>query len=183
MTDGDAPRRGRGRPRREGTDELVLDAAIRLLQQRSYTSITLESVGVAAGVAKTTLYRRWSSKAALVIDAIRASLPAAAELRSDSFAVLVLSVARRVHALLTLHGSTLNALVVEAGHDREIVDSVKRLLLPDAWREAIDRTDTTQPLRDDAIDAVIGLLWFRIAVLGESVGADALERIAARAVR
>ena len=59
-------KRGRGRPRREGADEEILDVARDLLAERGYRELTVDAVAERAGVAKTTVYRRWPSKGALV---------------------------------------------------------------------------------------------------------------------
>lgn len=59
-------KRGRGRPRREGTDEAILSVARTLLEERGYGELTVDAVADRAGVAKTTVYRRWPSKGALV---------------------------------------------------------------------------------------------------------------------
>jgi AcrR family transcriptional regulator len=69
-TDTSIPR-GRGRPRKEGSDEELLAAARRLLGNRRYGELTVEDIAREAGVAKTSLYRRWPSKAALAADAVR----------------------------------------------------------------------------------------------------------------
>lgn len=47
----------------------VLDATLRVLVQRGYAGLRLDDVAAAAGVHKTTVYRRWGSRDALVIDA------------------------------------------------------------------------------------------------------------------
>jgi len=60
----DVPRR-RGRPRREGADEEILTIARDLLREKGYRDFTVDEVAARAGVAKTTVYRRWPSKAAL----------------------------------------------------------------------------------------------------------------------
>src|SRR3546814_1389337 len=44
---------GTGRPRTEGTDEAVMDAAMELLAERGYDGLTMEGVAARAGVAKT----------------------------------------------------------------------------------------------------------------------------------
>ena len=66
----EAPKRSRGRPRREGTDEEILSVARKLLAERGYRELTVDAVAERAGVAKTTVYRRWPSKGALVGAAI-----------------------------------------------------------------------------------------------------------------
>jgi AcrR family transcriptional regulator len=59
-------KRGRGRPRREGADEEILSVARTLLAERGYRELTVDAVAERAGVAKTTVYRRWPSKGALI---------------------------------------------------------------------------------------------------------------------
>lgn len=50
--------------------EKVHDAAIHALAHLGYDKLTLEDVADAAGVNKTTVYRRWTSKAALMNEAL-----------------------------------------------------------------------------------------------------------------
>src|SRR5579871_6243993 len=56
----------------------VLDAAIDALSRASYAAVSIEDVAAAAGVNKTTVYRRWPTRAALVGAAL-ARLAAAPE--------------------------------------------------------------------------------------------------------
>ena len=50
------------------TRQRVLSAAARILRRQGYSQLTMERVAVASGVAKTTLYRQWPTKAALCMD-------------------------------------------------------------------------------------------------------------------
>jgi AcrR family transcriptional regulator len=70
----DEPRRGR--PRDPGRDEAIIDASIDVLVRDGYDRLSMEGVAAAAGVGKATVYRRWSSKAELVIDAMASLKPA-----------------------------------------------------------------------------------------------------------
>ena len=67
MTD---EKRGRGRPRREGADETILGAARALLDEAGYAAFTVDVIAERTGIAKTTIYRRWPTKGALVAAAI-----------------------------------------------------------------------------------------------------------------
>src|SRR5512141_1472504 len=59
------------RPRVEGERESeILDAALDLLAQVGYDRMTMDAVASHARASKATLYRRWSSKSSLVVDAI-----------------------------------------------------------------------------------------------------------------
>jgi AcrR family transcriptional regulator len=64
------PRLVRGRPRDEEADTAILDAALALLAQTGYGGLRMEAVATRAGVAKTTLYRRWPDKLSLTIAAL-----------------------------------------------------------------------------------------------------------------
>jgi AcrR family transcriptional regulator len=64
--------RAPGRPRDPTADRAILDATIRLLVEQGYDAMSLEGVASAAGVGKTTIYRRHSGKRELVVAAISA---------------------------------------------------------------------------------------------------------------
>ena len=60
----------RGRPRDPKVDEAILAATLDLLAEQGYSRLTIEGVALRAGVAKTSLYRRWPAKESLILDAI-----------------------------------------------------------------------------------------------------------------
>ena len=66
----DAPKRGRGRPRRAGADEEILTTALEMLRAIGFHNLTVDAISERTGIAKTTIYRRWPSKGALVAAAI-----------------------------------------------------------------------------------------------------------------
>lgn len=59
----------RGRPRSEASRRAVLEATARLVRARTYDDLTIEGIAAESGVAKTTIYRRWKSKAEIVREA------------------------------------------------------------------------------------------------------------------
>ena len=59
------------RPRVEGERESeILDAALDLLCRVGYDRLTMDAVAAEARASKATLYRRWSTKSSLVVDAV-----------------------------------------------------------------------------------------------------------------
>ncbi len=59
------------RPRIEGDREAdILDATLRLLATAGYDRLTMDGVAIAAKASKATLYRRWTTKSELVVDAL-----------------------------------------------------------------------------------------------------------------
>ncbi|MGA7050652.1 MAG: TetR/AcrR family transcriptional regulator [Mycobacterium sp.] len=59
-----------GRPRDTQLHRAILVATRELLATGSYGQLSMESVAARAGAGKKTLYRRWSSKAPLVAEAV-----------------------------------------------------------------------------------------------------------------
>ncbi|HEY5221545.1 MAG TPA: TetR/AcrR family transcriptional regulator [Microbacteriaceae bacterium] len=59
-----------GRKRDHTRDPEILDAAIEVLAETGYDGMTMDMVATRAKAGKATVYRRWSSKGELVLDAI-----------------------------------------------------------------------------------------------------------------
>jgi AcrR family transcriptional regulator len=69
--DPSAPAARTQRPRVEGSrEEEIFDATLALLLESGYDRLTLDAVATRSRASKATLYRRWSGKADLVVDAI-----------------------------------------------------------------------------------------------------------------
>ena len=60
-----------GRPRDAGRDEAILKATLELVSADGLPALTVDAVAAKAGVSKATIYRRWSSKEAMLLDAWR----------------------------------------------------------------------------------------------------------------
>ena len=67
--------RARGRPRSEAARQAILEATRTLLEATSVRDLTIETIAKQAGVSKSTIYRWWPNKAAIVIDAVEAMVP------------------------------------------------------------------------------------------------------------
>jgi AcrR family transcriptional regulator len=86
-----------GRKRDHTRDVDILDAALEVLAETGYDGMTIDMVAARAKAGKATLYRRWSSKAELVIDAVVCmkqgsldpdNLPDTGTLRGDLIAMI-----------------------------------------------------------------------------------------------
>jgi AcrR family transcriptional regulator len=77
ISSGDGPETPRrGRPRSVEADQAILGATLDLASEVGITGMSMDDVAQRAGVSKATIYRRWCSKEALVLDALRsAALP------------------------------------------------------------------------------------------------------------
>jgi AcrR family transcriptional regulator len=177
-----AARRHRGNRwgRSEEARQAVLEAADDLLSERGYAGVTIEGIAAAAGVAKQTIYRWWSSKTDILMDAL---LQDAADeltpvdhgdLREDLSDQL-----RRAAAFLTRSdaGAVCRALIGQAQHDpafatafrgRFLTEQRERDRLP--FDRAIARgqipADTDVP---SALDELLGPIYYRALVTGEPI--------------
>ncbi|BDZ45776.1 TetR/AcrR family transcriptional regulator [Naasia aerilata] len=91
----DSPKLGRKRDHTRDAD--ILDAALEVLAETGYDGMTVDMVAARAKAGKATLYRRWPSKAELVLDAVAclkradsdpAKLPDTGTLRGDLVALI-----------------------------------------------------------------------------------------------
>ncbi|MGV9694118.1 TetR/AcrR family transcriptional regulator [Streptomyces sp. NPDC003444] len=139
------PRSSRtGRPRSTEADEAILEATRAALVELGWSKLTMGDVAGRAGVAKTTLYRRWANKSELVVDAVAVlfdelELPDLGSLRADIEHV-VLQFAALLERPETK--TALMAVVAESTRDEplrrriraSIVDRQKRLVLEGRMR-------------------------------------------------
>lgn len=83
-----------GRRLDESRDAAIASAVIEVLGRSGYAGLTMDAVAMAAGVGKATIYRRWSSKADLLLGVMDVAgapalaVPDTGELREDLVAVL-----------------------------------------------------------------------------------------------
>jgi len=74
----------RGRPRDAGRDVAIHRATVSLLAELGYEHLSIEAIAERAGVGKTTIYRRYANKAAVVTAALDQRAPLGApDVRSD----------------------------------------------------------------------------------------------------
>ncbi|MFD7295580.1 TetR/AcrR family transcriptional regulator [Streptomyces sp. NPDC059897] len=128
-----------GRPRSAAADEAILEATRAALVELGWSKLTLGDVATRAGVAKTTLYRRWPGKSELVVDAVAVLFDELELPDRGSLAADVEGVVRQFAAILDRPETktALMAVVAESTRDAplrdrirtSIVDRQKRLVL------------------------------------------------------
>jgi AcrR family transcriptional regulator len=175
------------RPRVEGEREHeILEAALDVLADVGYDRLTMDAVASAARASKATLYRRWETKASLVLEAVLAqkgplaALPDTGTLRGDLIASHCGRGGLTDERQLALFSSVLTAL----GRDAEFADGFRtRVLGPkvEATQQLFTRARERGEIRDDVdLDivgsALAGIVLHREFVMGE---APTPERIAA----
>jgi AcrR family transcriptional regulator len=122
----------------------ILDAAVRVLAKVGYDRLTMDQVAAEARASKASLYRHWSSKAELVVDAISKakgmpeSPPDTGSLRGD----LMATWCGKYSNHSTLPVSVMNGLMSAMHADEELAAAFReRLVGPRmaAWRVVAER--------------------------------------------
>ncbi|MFJ8665234.1 TetR/AcrR family transcriptional regulator [Streptomyces sp. NPDC093600] len=191
-----SPRSRTGRPRSVETDTAILEACRAALVELGWSKLTIGDVATRAGVAKTTLYRRWGNKNELVVDAVAVlfdelELPDLGSLRADiehvvlQFAALLQRPETRTALMAVVAESTRDEPLRERIRG-SIVDRQKRLVLEGRRRAQergelpADRDPETIDETDDLIfDVVAGAVVHRALVSAEPVDEAWVQRFTA----
>ena len=126
----DAEHRRPGRPR-AANEGVIAGAVLQALVERGYDGMTIDYVARLAGVGRATLYRRWSTKTAMVIDALGRSRFAALEdpnsgdPRADFESLLGI-----LQATVEREHHIIRALAIETARHPDIGIALRRDLVP-----------------------------------------------------
>jgi AcrR family transcriptional regulator len=160
----EAGARKRGRPRSEALERAVLEAAIELLAEQGYGGFTVEAVAARAGVAKTTVYRRWSGKDELLVDALTTVKGPPAPLTGESVEADLKAAMEGMRRswLNTNHGVIMRRLAAEGSDQPELYRMFReRIVEP---RRAVTRSIIERGIAEGSVragvdvEAVIGML-------------------------
>jgi AcrR family transcriptional regulator len=175
----------RGRPRDLRIDVAIMWATLRLLEEQGYQRMSIAAVAEAAGVGRAALYRRYASKAELVVAAIQqlASGPEP-DLPEGSREALRELLAAAGAAFASPAGiAVLGSLLAEQQRDPELLAAFRaRIFDPHraAVRGVLDRGVASGEVSPDAdreaVDSILfGGLLAR-AILGEPVDDRWIDR-------
>jgi AcrR family transcriptional regulator len=181
-------RRARGRPRDRRVDRSLLDAALAQLAEGGPDALTIDAVAARAGVARTTVYRRWNGKHGLVLavlDDVAARLTSAPILgvtRTDLVAIV--DAAIRVLTEPDVR-SLIAAIVSESTRNDALAQRFSRRLLDLRRKElrgvlerGIARGELYGKLEPEtAVDLLIGPVYYRMLLAGEQPGPGYAERV------
>jgi len=175
------------RPRVEGDREReILDAALRVLSEVGYDRLTMDAVAQRAKASKATLYRRWNSKATLVVDALatqKASppVPDSGDLRTDLLVAFCGMGGLTDHGTTSTFGAVMTALSTDpefAAEFRTRVLQPKSQLSRTLFQRAADRGEIRDDLDLDLVaPALAGIVLHRLFVMGEEPGPTLIESV------
>jgi AcrR family transcriptional regulator len=150
--------------------QAVLAATYALLTETGLGGLSVDAVAAKSGVAKTTIYRHWASRSALVLDACsqlsaKREAPDTGSLRGDLM-LLAGDLARRLGA--ARWSRVLPSIVDAAERDAEVAEMHSRLHkgLMEGFRAAIERAKERRELPagydvSQVLAAIVGPLFYR----------------------
>jgi AcrR family transcriptional regulator len=176
-----------GRPRSAEAHRAILDAVLVLLAEEGFGGLSIEGVAARAGVGKATVYRRWSSKVPLVIEALdtvaseRLSVPNTGSVRGDLTEFLT----QLVRTMDGPDGRLVAPLLAAMSRSPELAEAFRRdLIAPrrDVANEIIRRGIARGELRPDlhsdvALDAPVAIVFHRLLMTGEAVDEALVGRV------
>jgi len=177
------------RPRVEGEREAeILDAAVEMLGRLGYDRLTMDAVAAQAKASKATLYRRWSTKAALVVDAILRSKETlqAPEVDTGTLRGDLIAMACGHGGLSdSSTAQTMAGVITALHHDAEFAEEFRtRVVAPKleagraVFERARDRGEITADIDLDLLSpALAGIVLHRSFVLGLPVDEATVARV------
>lgn len=157
-------------------DDALRAAALELLAEIGYDRLTVDKIAACAGAGKATIYRRWSGKAELVVDALMCQketlvVPNTGALRSD---LVALAERATGHDEERLDTHVMVGLVSALPHDAELREVFRERLidphiatLKAVFEQAVDRREIAPIENLETVASILpALVLHRLIVQG-----------------
>jgi AcrR family transcriptional regulator len=181
--------RAPGRPRSEAARVAILRSTLKLLGKNGFADLAMEDVAAQANVGKTTVYRWWPNKAALIADAFansttqRLHFPDTGSLHTD--------MSRQMRQLVKIfrspRGRIVAAILAGGQSDKELIAAFRERFLWPRRKEAyatLQRGIRRGELRrnvdmDLLLDSLYGPIYMRFLIKHRSLNPDFVNRLCA----
>ena len=151
----------------------LLAVTLQLLQQNGFEGLTVDDVAATARASKATVYRRWPTKAELVLAAVMhgvsqaAVAPDTGNLRGD-----LIEVGEKLAKQARDHAATMRAVLMEASRNPALNDVMqnqiftqRKKLINHVLGQAVERGEIkAEAVNDDLWDLLPGYLVFRAVI-------------------
>jgi AcrR family transcriptional regulator len=179
-----------GRPRSEESRLSILRSTLKLLKQDGgFAELSIEAIAADANVGKTTVYRWWPTKAALVADAFSTSadqelrFPNTGSVQRD----MSLQMKRLIRVFRSNRGKVVAALLAGGQSDPELIEAFRdRFLWPrrkqayQTLQRGIDRGELpTGCDLDLVLDSLYGPIYMRFLIRHDKLDENFADDICA----
>lgn len=180
-------RRGRPAGVNAISHDQILDAVEAILQEKSVRDLTMEEVARRAGVGKPTIYKWWSSKAALVLDLFEERMVGMLAVPDTATAeeAIRTQVTELIRLLNGFYGKVARELIGEGQSDPNVLQEYRERYMIQRrafTTEAIERAKATREFRSDTdpalvIDRIYGPIYYRLLLQHEPLDAEFGKKI------
>ena len=164
------------------TRRRVIDATVELIDRLGYRSVTIDAVSRASGVSKSTIYRHWSSRNSLLLDAFTSYVDESTEVADSGDAIADLRTYLRkiaYHVSVGGAGQIVTGLISDSLEDREFAENFRvKVIEPRrlGFLQILLRGQDRGQIRQDvdlrsAVDALYGSIHHRLLMTGEPIDA------------
>jgi AcrR family transcriptional regulator len=175
----------KGRRRSQAADDAILGATLDLLRLHGYRGLTMSAVIERSGVSSATLYRRWPTKQALVVAALRTITADPCPADTGSLAGDLEQVVKRIAKAIAGRDSLYGARATEGPEDDEVKAMNREAFIEPRLEQvriildrAVARGELAErPPDDHALSLISGPLYHRAFVLDEKLTPAFLKRV------
>jgi AcrR family transcriptional regulator len=181
-----------GRPRSARLHQAMLKAALDLVLEVGFRGVSIEGIAAKTGVGKTTLYRRWPNKAAVVMEAFIGLLGPASRVPEHESATESLRLQMQItgKAFRGRVGALVRALLAEAQFDAQLAKAFhenwtlpRRKLVYKTLEKAVAQGEIRKDLDiEAAIDAFYGPIYYRLQMGPGPISEAYVDRIFHQAI-
>src|SRR5271157_5690674 len=187
---GTGAKRSPGRPRSEASRQSILRSTLKLLKEDGgFPELSIEAIAADANVGKTTVYRWWPTKGALVADAFSASadqelrFPNTGSVQND----MRLQMRRVIRIFRSKRGKVVAALLAGGQSDPELIEAFRDRFLWPRRRQAyqtlqrgIDRGELPADSDLDLIlDSLYGPIYMRFLIRHDKLDESFADQLSA----
>ncbi|PJZ55600.1 TetR/AcrR family transcriptional regulator [Leptospira barantonii] len=177
----------RGRPRTQDYEESILKATFELLASKGFYGFSIDDIVEKTGVARTTIYRRWPSKATLAMNTILTLI--SPYLDFPEGLSLEEGMIKQMKGLAGVfqgdYGKVISSVIGAAQDDAELAKAIKDDYLRPRRKIAVEYIkqgkhtgefpDVSDSEVEGFIDLLYGGLYFRLLLKHKKPGLDGLE--------
>jgi AcrR family transcriptional regulator len=155
----------------------LLAVTLELLQEHGYDRLTVDAVATQARASKATIYRRWPTKAELVLAAfVEGTRQVAVDPDTGTLRGDLQALGESICAHVSTHGSTIRAVLVEVSRSADLEAMMqeqffdqRKALMAQVLARAVDRGEIeASAITEDFWDVLPGYLVYRSVLTGRA---------------
>ena len=162
----------------------LLAVTLELLQEHGYDRLTVDAVAATARASKATIYRRWPTKAELVLAAfVEGTRQVAVDPDTGTLRDDLLRLGEQICAHVSTHASTIRAVLVEVSRSGELAAMMqtqffdqRKALMAHVLARAVDRGEIeASAVSEEFWDVLPGYLIYRSVLTGRDPSHRTIE--------